>query len=53
MINSGVPLYSSKTLRHSTVATTVIYGHLTPQVAQEAVDAAAAVLDGVAPPTAA
>ncbi|NMO53425.1 site-specific integrase [Actinoplanes sp. TBRC 11911] len=55
MINSGVPLGSvSKTLRHSTVATTVdIYGHLTPQVAQDAVDAAAAVLDDVAPPTAA
>uniref|UniRef100_UPI000B0A4D4A tyrosine-type recombinase/integrase n=1 Tax=Actinoplanes rectilineatus TaxID=113571 RepID=UPI000B0A4D4A len=47
MISSGVPLGSvSKTLRHSTIATTVdIYGHLTPQVAQDAVDAAAAALD--------
>ena len=47
MIASGVPLAMvSKTLRHSTLSTTVdIYGHLTRQAAQEAVDATAAALD--------
>lgn len=47
MITSGVPLAMvSKTLRHSTLATTVdIYGHLTRQAAQDAVDATAAALD--------
>jgi hypothetical protein len=46
MIASGVPLAMvSKTLRHSTVSTTVdIYGHLTRQAAQEAVDATATAL---------
>jgi site-specific recombinase XerD len=47
MITSGVPLASvSKTLRHTTLSTTVdIYGHLTRQAAQDAVDATAAALD--------
>jgi integrase len=47
MITSGVPLATvSKTLRHTTLSTTVnIYGHLTRQAAQDAVDAAAAALD--------
>jgi len=47
MIASGVPLAMvSKTLRHSTLSTTVdIYGHLTRQAAQDAVDATAAALD--------
>jgi integrase len=47
MLSSGVPIAMvSKTLRHKNLATTVdIYGHLTRQVAQEAVDAAAAALD--------
>ena len=36
----------SKTLRHSTLSTTVdIYGHLTRQAAQDAVDATATALD--------
>jgi integrase len=41
MIGSNVPLaMASKTLRHSTLSTTVnIYGHLTPQAAHQAVDA--------------
>ena len=47
MITSGVPLASvSKTLRHTTLSVTVnIYGHLTRQAAQDAVDATAAALD--------
>jgi integrase len=47
MIASGVPLAMvSKTLRHSTLSTTVdIYGHLTRQAAQNAVDATATALD--------
>jgi integrase len=47
MITSGVPLASvSKVLRHTTLSTTVnIYGHLTRQAAQDAVDATAAALD--------
>jgi len=47
MMAAGVPLAMvSKTLRHSTLSTTVdIYGHLTRQAAQEAVDATAAALD--------
>jgi integrase len=47
MIASGVPLAMvSKTLRHSTLSTTVdIYGHLTRQAAQDAVDATATALD--------
>ena len=47
MITSGVPLAMvSKTLRHSTLSTTVdIYGHLTRQAAQDAVDATATALD--------
>jgi integrase len=47
MIAAGVPLAMvSKTLRHSTLSTTVdIYGHLTPQAAQDAVDATATALD--------
>jgi integrase len=47
MIASVVPLAMvSKTLRHSTLATTVdIYGHLTRQAAQDAVDAIATALD--------
>jgi len=47
MITAGVPLAMvSKTLRHSTLSTTVdIYGHLTRQAAQDAVDATAAALD--------
>lgn len=47
MIASGVPLAMvSKTLRHSTLSTTVdIYGHLTRQAAQDAVDATAKALD--------
>jgi hypothetical protein len=47
MIASGVPLAMvSKTLRHSTLSTTVdIYGHLTRQAAQDAVDATAIALD--------
>jgi integrase len=46
MIASNVPLaVASKTLRHSTLSTTVnLYGHLTPQVAHQAVDAIAAAL---------
>jgi integrase len=46
MIASGVPLAMvSKTLRHSTLSTTVdIYGHLTRQAAQQAVDATATAL---------
>ncbi|ROR38186.1 site-specific integrase [Kitasatospora cineracea] len=47
MISSQVPLtVVSKTLRHSTLATTVnIYGHLLPQAAREAVAALADALD--------
>ncbi|GLI01060.1 site-specific integrase [Phytohabitans aurantiacus] len=47
MIASGVPLAMvSKTLRHSTFSTTVdIYGHLTRQAAQGAVDATATALE--------
>ena len=47
MITAGVPLAMvSKTLRHSTLSTTVdIYGHLTRQAAQDAVDATATALD--------
>jgi integrase len=47
MITTGVPLAMvSKTLRHSTLSTTVdIYGHLTRQAAQDAVDATATALD--------
>ncbi|HEY2765530.1 MAG TPA: site-specific integrase, partial [Pseudonocardiaceae bacterium] len=47
MIASNVPLaVASKTMRHSTLSTTVnIYGHLTPQVAHQAVDAIATALD--------
>jgi integrase len=47
MIASGVPLAMvSKTLRHSTPSTTVdIYGHLTRQAAQDAVDPTATALD--------
>lgn len=47
MIAAGVPLAMvSKTLRHSTLSTTVdIYGHLTRQAAQDAVDATATALD--------
>ncbi|ARF78061.1 tyrosine-type recombinase/integrase [Kitasatospora aureofaciens] len=47
MISSQVPLaVVSKTLRHSTLATTVnIYGHLLPQAAREAVTALADALD--------
>ncbi|MFG2918616.1 tyrosine-type recombinase/integrase [Kitasatospora sp. NPDC048298] len=47
MISSQVPLaIVSKTLRHSTLATTVnIYGHLLPQAAREAVTALADALD--------
>jgi integrase len=47
MIASAVPLAMvSKTLRHSTLSTTVdIYGHLTRQAAQDAVDATATALD--------
>jgi integrase len=47
MIESGVPFAMvSKTLRHSTLSTTVdIYGHLTRQAAQDAVDATATALD--------
>jgi integrase len=47
MIAAGVPLAMvSKTLRHSTLSTTVdLYGHLTRQAAQDAVDATAAALD--------
>ncbi len=46
MITSNVPLaVASKTLRHSTLSTTVnLYSHLTPQVAHQAVDAIAAAL---------
>jgi site-specific recombinase XerD len=49
MITSGVPLaIVSKTLRHTTPSVTVnIYGHLTHQAAQDAVDATAAALDAV------
>jgi hypothetical protein len=37
---------ASKTLRHSTLSTTVnIYGHLTPQAAHQAVDAITAALN--------
>jgi integrase len=47
MIAAGVPLAMvSKTRRHSILSTTVdIYGHLTRQAAQDAVDATAAALD--------
>lgn len=47
MISSHVPLaIVSKTLRHSTLATTVnLYGHLLPQAANEAVTALAHALD--------
>jgi integrase len=47
MIASGVPLAMvSKTLRHSTLSTTVdTYGHLTRQAAQDAVDATANALE--------
>ncbi|MFD4395557.1 tyrosine-type recombinase/integrase [Kitasatospora sp. NPDC058478] len=47
MISSQVPLaVVSKTLRHSTLATTVnIYGHLLPQAAREAINALADALD--------
>jgi hypothetical protein len=47
MISSQVPMaMASKTLRHSTLSTTVnIYGHLTPQVAHQAVDAITTALD--------
>lgn len=46
MLASNVPLaIASKTLRHSTLSTTVnLYGHLTPQVAHQAVEAIAAAL---------
>jgi site-specific recombinase XerD len=47
MIAAGVPLAMvSKTLRHSTLSTTVdVYGHLTRQAAQDAVDATSTALD--------
>jgi integrase len=47
MLSAGVPIAMvSKTLRHKNLATTVdIYGHLTQEAAQEAVDATAAALD--------
>jgi integrase len=47
MLSSGVPIAMvSKTLRHKNLATTVdLYGHLTQEAAQEAVDATAAALD--------
>lgn len=47
MLSSGVPIAMvSKTLRHKNLATTVdLYGHLTQEVAQEAVDATAEALD--------
>jgi integrase len=50
MLSAGVPIAMvSKTLRHKNLATTVdIYGHLTQEAAQEAVDATAAALDGYA-----
>ncbi|GIE81711.1 site-specific integrase [Actinoplanes philippinensis] len=50
MLSAGVPIAMvSKTLRHKNLATTVdIYGHLTQEVAQAAVDATAAALDNVA-----
>ncbi|MEU4218253.1 site-specific integrase [Actinoplanes sp. NPDC026623] len=51
MLSAGVPIAMvSKTLRHKNLATTVdIYGHLTQEVAQEAVDATAAALDKAHP----
>jgi hypothetical protein len=47
MISSRVPLaVVSKTLRHSTLATTVnLYGHLLPQAARDAVTALGRALD--------
>jgi hypothetical protein len=47
MIAAGVPLAMvSRTLRHSTLATIVdIYGHLTRQAAQDAVNATAKALN--------
>ncbi len=52
MISSGVPLaVVSKTLRHSTLSTTVnIYGHLLPHAARDAVTALCQALDDASPP---
>jgi hypothetical protein len=54
MISSEVPLaVVSKTLRHSTLSTTVnIYGHLLPHAARDAVTALCQALDGASPPSA-
>ncbi|BCJ55866.1 site-specific integrase [Actinoplanes sp. NBRC 14428] len=51
MLSAGVPIAMvSKTLRHKNLATTVdIYGHLTQEVAQEAVEATATALDRARP----
>ncbi|MDK1471826.1 tyrosine-type recombinase/integrase [Streptomyces sp. 549] len=53
-ITAGIPLaVVSKTLRHSTLSTTVnIYAHLTTQAARQAVDAINHTLDHATPPTA-
>ncbi|MFD0530432.1 tyrosine-type recombinase/integrase [Kitasatospora arboriphila] len=55
MISSEVPLaVVSKTLRHSTLSTTVnIYGHLLPHAARDAVTALCQALDDASPPSAA
>jgi hypothetical protein len=47
MLSNGVPMaVVSKTLRHKNVATTIdLYGHLTPDAAEDGVTAAAAALD--------
>ncbi|MER7769886.1 tyrosine-type recombinase/integrase [Kitasatospora sp. NPDC096140] len=54
MISSKVPLaVVSKTLRHSTLSTTVnIYGHLLPHAARDAVTALCQALDDASPPSA-
>lgn len=55
MIGANVPLaMASKTLRHSTLSTTVnIYGHLSPQVAHQAVDAISTALNAANTPSSA
>lgn len=54
MISSDVPLaVASKTLRHSTLSTTVnICGHLLPHVTRDAVTALCQALDDASPPSA-